>query len=58
MPRGTKRLTDNEANEYRIIANEIMRLLYLTGHRDQLDILRKYAETALTDCANERVTSG
>jgi len=35
-----KQLPAEEAKEYREIASEIIRLLRITGHRDQLDILR------------------
>jgi len=40
-------MTDSHANEIRLIANEIMRQLYEAGQREQLDLLRMYAEIAL-----------
>lgn len=40
-------LSDDEANEIRLVANEIMRRLYEGGQREQLDLLRMYAEIAL-----------
>lgn len=37
----------NNANEERLIANEIMRRLYEADEREQLDLLRRYAEIAI-----------
>ena len=42
-------MTDNEANEIRLVANEIMRKLYYAGQREQLKILRMYAERAIEE---------
>lgn len=41
------------ANEERLIANEIMRRLYEAGERDQLDLLRIYAEVAIREIDKE-----
>ena len=41
--------TDTEANELRLVANEIMRRLYTAGKRDQLTLLSWYVEGALKD---------
>jgi len=42
-------MTENEANEIRLIANEIMRRLYEAGAREQLDLLRMYAVRAIEE---------
>jgi hypothetical protein len=42
-------MTDEEANEIRLIANEIMRRLYENGKRSQLDLLQKYALRAIEE---------
>lgn len=39
----------NDANEQRLIANEIMRRLYEAGEREQLELLRMYAERAIQE---------
>lgn len=43
----TPTMTDSEANELRLVANEIMRQLFEAGQRDQLDMLRCYAKIAI-----------
>lgn len=48
-----KRMTNSEANEYRLTANEIMSMLCEAGKREQLDLLRMYAESAITQIDNE-----
>lgn len=40
-------MTDKEANDFRLYANEIMRRLYEAGQLDQLRILELYATNAL-----------
>ncbi len=40
-------MTDNEANELRVLANEVMRRLFEGGHREQLNILKAYAKIAI-----------
>ena len=40
-------MDDNEANEKRLIANEIMRQLYEAGQLTQLRLLELYATAAL-----------
>lgn len=47
-------MTDNEANEIRLIANEVMRRLYIDGQREQLDLLRMYAVSAIEHIDNKR----
>jgi len=42
-------MTDEEANEIRLIANEIMRRLYENRKRDQLDLLQGYASRAIEE---------
>lgn len=42
-------MTDSEANEIRLIANEIMLRLYKAGQRDQLNLLRIYAVRAIKE---------
>lgn len=41
------KISKDNANEYRLTANEIMRLLYEAGQREQLELLRSYADTAI-----------
>ncbi len=41
-------MSDSEANELRLIANEIIRKLYMAGQRGQIEILHIYSEVALT----------
>lgn len=42
-------MTNSEANELRLIANEIMRKLYLNNQREQLELLRMYADSAIKE---------
>jgi hypothetical protein len=42
-------MTGIEANEIRLVANEIMHRLYTGGHREQLDTLRMYAVRAIEE---------
>ena len=42
-------MTADELNTLRLHANEIMRQLYLAGEREQLSILRQYAERAIEE---------
>ena len=49
-----KILPAEEANEYRLIASEIIRLLWITGHRDQLDILRIQVWDAIKEIADKK----
>ena len=50
--------TDHEANEVRLIANEIMRRLYTGGHREQLNLLLRYAEQAIEEIDKAERTKG
>lgn len=43
----TTKMTDDEANELRLYANEICRRLWEAGQEDQLKILHHYIEVAL-----------
>jgi hypothetical protein len=40
-------MTDNEANENRLLAKAVMRKLYEAGQREHLNILRMYAMRAI-----------
>jgi len=42
-------INDHDANERRLIANQIMHDLWQYGSVSQLELLRQYAESAIND---------
>ncbi len=49
-------MTDSEANELRLVANEIMRQLYEADKRDQLNLLGMYAKRAIEEIDKAKAT--
>ena len=47
-------MSDSEANDLRLIANEIMLRLYGANKREQLDMLRMYSERAIEEIDKAR----
>ena len=50
-------MDNTEANEIRLVANEIMRKLYMDRKKEQLEILRNYAIRAIEEI-DKQTSSG